>query len=40
MIFSASQRAGAMELAAHLLNGDENDHVTLHEIRGFLADTL
>jgi len=40
MIFSASQRAGAMELAAHLLNGEENDHVTLHEIRGFLADTL
>lgn len=29
-----------MELAAHLLNGDENDHVSLHEIRGFLADTL
>lgn len=40
MILFASQRSGASELAAHLLNGDDNDHVTLHEVRGFIADTL
>jgi hypothetical protein len=40
MILKASQRAGAMELALHLLNGDDNDHVTVHDIRGFVADTL
>lgn len=40
MILFASQRSGASELAAHLLNGDDNDHVTLHEVRGFIAETL
>ncbi len=29
-----------MELAKHLLNGDENDHVTVHEVRGFVSETL
>lgn len=40
MIFYASQRANAMELGKHLLNGDENDHVTVHEVRGFVSETL
>lgn len=40
MILKASQRAHGAELAKHLLNGEENDHVTVHEIRGFVADTL
>ncbi|MFN7114462.1 MAG: relaxase/mobilization nuclease domain-containing protein [Alphaproteobacteria bacterium] len=40
MIFYASQRENAAELANHLLNGDENDHVTIHEIRGFVSETL
>ena len=40
MIFYASQRANAAELGKHLLNGDENDHVTIHEVRGFVSETL
>lgn len=40
MILYASQRANAAELARHLLNDAENDHVTVHEIRGFVSDEL
>jgi len=40
MILKASQRAGAKQLALHLLRTDENDHVEVHEIRGFAADDL
>lgn len=40
MILYASQRGRSAELALHLLNGDQNDHVTVHEIRGFVADDL
>ena len=40
MILKASQRANSTELAKHLLNGDDNDHVTVHEIRGFISATL
>ena len=40
MILYASQRANAAELARHLLNTKENDHVTVHEIRGFVSDDL
>ena len=40
MILKASQRANSAELAKHLLNGDDNDHVTIHEIRGFMSATL
>ena len=39
MILKASQRGGARQLAIHLLRTDENDHVELHELRGFMADT-
>lgn len=29
-----------MQLSAHLLNEEDNDHVTVHELRGFVSDTL
>jgi len=40
MILKASQRAGAAQLATHLLRTDENDHVEIHELKGFMADDL
>lgn len=40
MIFYASVRGNADELAKHLLNAEENEHVTVHDIRGFVADDL
>lgn len=39
MILNASQRGGAKQLAAHLLKA-ENEHVEIHEIRGFISDDL
>ncbi len=40
MILVGSQRGGAGKLAAHLLNAMDNDHVTVQELRGFVADDL
>jgi hypothetical protein len=40
MILKGAQRGGAGQLARHLLNDRDNDHVTLHELRGFLSDDL
>lgn len=40
MILKGSQRAGARQLAAHLLNERDNEHVRVHELRGFTADNL
>lgn len=40
MILKASQRAGGQQLAAHLLNAKDNEHVHVHELRGFMADEL
>lgn len=40
MILKGSQRGGALKLAAHLMNMVENDHVEVHELRGFTADDL
>lgn len=40
MILKASERGNAAELARHLMNTRDNDHVTLHEIRGFLSGDL
>ena len=37
MIFYASMRGNAAELAKHLLNSRENEHITVHEVRGFVA---
>ena len=39
MILVGNQRGGARDLAAHLLK-DENEHVHVHELRGFIADDL
>jgi len=40
MILKGSQRGGAKQLADHLNNIADNEHVELHEVRGFIADTL
>ena len=40
MIMKASQRGGGQNLAAHLMRMDENEHVEIHEIRGFVAEDL
>jgi hypothetical protein len=40
MILKGAQRGGAGQLADHLLNLRDNDHVSLHELRGFMADDL
>jgi MobA/VirD2-like, nuclease domain len=40
MILKASQRGGGKQLALHLMRTDDNEHVEVHEIRGFMADDL
>ncbi len=40
MILKASQRGGAAQLAAHLLKTQENEHVEIHELSGFIANDL
>jgi len=40
MILKASQRSGARELAKHLLNAEANEHVTVHEVSGFISEDL
>jgi hypothetical protein len=40
MILKASQRSGARQLAAHLMNDRDNHHVTVQELRGFMASDL
>ena len=40
MILKGSQRAGAKALSAHLMNERDNDHVSLFDLRGFVADDL
>lgn len=40
MIIKASQRAGAKQLAQHLMKARDNEHVELQELRGFAADDL
>lgn len=40
MILKASQRGGPRQLAVHLLNEKDNEHVTVAEVRGFVADDL
>lgn len=39
MILQGNSRGGARNLALHLLE-EENDHVEVHEIRGFVSDNL
>jgi hypothetical protein len=40
MILKASERGNARDLARHLMNAQDNEHVELHELRGFIADNL
>lgn len=40
MILKGSQRAGGKALAHHLMRTDENDHIDVHEIRGFVGNKL
>lgn len=40
MILNASQRGGGQNLAAHLMKTEDNEHVSLHELRGFASDNL
>lgn len=40
MILKGSQRGGAGQLAAHLLNARDNEHIEVHELRGVSADDL
>ncbi|WP_299680577.1 relaxase [uncultured Roseobacter sp.] len=38
MILKGSQRGGAMQLARHLMNAEENEHVEVYELRGFASE--
>ncbi len=40
MILKGSQRGNASQLASHLLNASDNEHISVHEVRGFLSDEL
>lgn len=40
MILKGSQRSGGQQLGHHLLKTEENEHVELHEIRGFVSDSV
>lgn len=40
MILKGNQRGGGKQLAAHLLKVEDNEHVHIHELRGFMSDNL
>ncbi len=40
MILKGNRRGGGMQMALHLLNVEDNEHVTIHEMRGFISDSL
>jgi len=40
MIFKASKRSGGRQLGSHLLKTEENEHVEIHEVSGFISDTV
>ncbi len=40
MILKASQRSGATQLGLHLLKTEENEHVEVHEVHGFMSETV
>lgn len=40
MILKGSQRSGGRDLAVHLMNSTDNEHVRLHELRGFASHDL
>lgn len=40
MLIKGSQRGSGANLATHLLKTDDNEHVLVHEVRGFSSDNL
>jgi hypothetical protein len=40
MILHGNARGGAGDLARHLMRDDENDHIYVHEVSGFMADDI
>jgi hypothetical protein len=40
MILKGNSRAYGQELARHLLNAEDNEHIHVHEMRGFMTDDL
>ncbi|MEM7778761.1 MAG: relaxase [Pseudomonadota bacterium] len=40
MILKASQRSGSAQLGRHLLNEQDNEHVEVHEVRGFMTEDV
>jgi len=40
MILKGSQRGGAKQLGLHLLKTEENEHVELYDIRGFMSEDV
>lgn len=40
MILEGNQRGGARQLARHLMNTQDNEHVELYEISGFMSDNV
>lgn len=40
MILKGSQRGHARSLAAQLMNGEDNEHIEVHTLNGFLSDDL
>ncbi|QPH54656.1 relaxase/mobilization nuclease domain-containing protein [Pontivivens ytuae] len=40
MILKGNERGHGRELANHLMRGQENEHIELHDLRGFIADDL
>lgn len=40
MILKGNQRGGGKQLAAHLMKVEDNEHVHIHELRGFMSNNL
>ncbi len=40
MILKASQRGGGKQLGLHLMKTQDNEHIEVHEIRGFVSDDV
>ncbi|MFZ4748049.1 MAG: relaxase/mobilization nuclease domain-containing protein, partial [Sphingomonas sp.] len=40
MILKGSQRSGGKQLGLHLLKTEENEHVEIHDVSGFVSDSV
>jgi hypothetical protein len=40
MILHGNARGGGRELAVHLMRTDENEHVQVHDVSGFMSDDV